>query len=258
MDVQNRIVVVTGGGRGIGEALARQFQREGAAQVVVSDIDFYAAQDVAESIGGVAIGCDVSREKEIRHLIDKTESEVGPIGIFCANAGVTAKGGLDLECNDWERLWNVNVMSRVWTARHLVPRMIERGGGAFVTTASGAGVLTEVGSAPYSVTKHADVAFAEWLAVEYGRRGLHVSCICPLGVDTKFLDHDDPIHQYLADDAVTAERVAEVTIQAIREERFLVLPHERVADFIDLKWADFDRWIRGMQRMKQKWQNRAA
>jgi NAD(P)-dependent dehydrogenase (short-subunit alcohol dehydrogenase family) len=258
MDVHDRIVVVTGGGRGIGEALARQFQREGAAQVVVSDVDFYAAQDVADSIGGVAIGCDVSQEKEIRHLIDKTETEVGPIDIFCANAGVTVKGGLDLENGAWERLWNVNVMSRVWTAKHLVPRMIERGGGAFVTTASGAGVLTEVGSAPYSVTKHADVAFAEWLDVEYGRQGLHVSCICPLGVNTKFLDHEDPIHQYLADDAVTAERVAEVTIQAIRDEQFLVLPHERVADFIDLKWQDFYRYLRGMQRMKQKWQNRAA
>ena len=171
---------------------------------------------------------------------------------------MTAKGGLDLESEVWERLWNVNVMSRVWTARHLVPRMLGRGGGAFVTTASGAGVLTEVGSAPYSVTKHADVAFAEWLAIEYGRQGLRVSCICPLGVDTKFLDHEDPIHQYLADDAVTPERVAEVTVQAIREEQFLVLPHERVADFIDLKWQNFNRWLRGMQRMKQKWEQRAA
>lgn len=258
MDIQGQIVVITGGGRGIGEALARQFHRESAGKVVVSDIDFYAAQDVAESIGGVAIACDVSREKDVRHLIDKAESEVGPIGIFCANAGITAKGGLDLNRDDWERLWNVNVMSRVSAARHLVPRMIERGGGAFVTTASGAGVLTEVGSSAYSVTKHADVAFAEWLAVEYGRQGLHVSCICPLGVDTKFLDHADPIHQYLADDAVTPERVAKVTIQAIRDEQFLVLPHERVSDFIDLKWADFDRWIRGMQRMKQKWQKKRA
>ncbi len=258
MDIQDCIVVVTGGGRGIGEALARQFDREGAAKVVVSDVDFYAAQDVAESINGVAIACDVSKEKDVRHLIDKTEAEVGPINIFCANAGITFKGGIETPYDQWQQIWDVNVMSRVSAAKHLIPRMLERGGGAFVTTASGAGVLTEVGSASYSVTKHADVAFAEWLAVQYGRSGLHVSCICPLGVDTKFLDHDDPIHQYLADDAVTAEQVAIDTLEAIKSEKFLVLPHQRVADFMELKTEDYDRWIRGFQRMKQKWERKAA
>ena len=252
MEVRGKVVVVTGGGNGIGAALCRRFATEQAAKVVVSDIDPGAARSVADEIDGLAIPCDVADESSIQSLIDQTVNECGRIDVFCSNAGITVKGGIESPNEDWMKMWDVNVMSRLYAARAVVPMMLEQGSGYLVHTASAAGVLTEIGSASYSVTKHADVALAEWLSVCYGRQGIDVSCVCPLGVTTDFLDNDDPIHRYLHLHAITADDVAESVINGMREKQFLILPHPEVAEFFSLKTDDHDRWIRGMQRLRQK------
>jgi len=252
MEPVNKVVVVTGGGKGIGAALCRRFAAEGALKVVVADIDIATAQDVAAEIGGLAVACNVADEADVKSLIDTVIDRCGRIDIFISNAGITVKGGLEGSNEDWQRMWDVNVMSRLFAARAVVPQMLKQGGGYLVHTASAAGVLTEIGSASYSVTKHADVALAEWLSVCYGRQGIDVSCICPLGVATDMLDHEDPIHRYLHLHVITPEEVAECVVQAMREKHFLILPHPDVAEFFAMKTNDHDQWIRGMQRLRQK------
>jgi NAD(P)-dependent dehydrogenase (short-subunit alcohol dehydrogenase family) len=252
MELSDKVIVVTGAGRGIGAAMCRRFARESCNRIVVSDIDTDAAQQVASQIDGLAIRCDVSREDDIAQLIEQTISQFGRIDVFCSNAGITVKGGLSASIDDWQAMWDINVMSRIHAARIVVPAMLQQGGGYLVHTASAAGVLTEIGSAPYSVTKHADVALAEWLSVRYGREGLRVSCVCPLGVQTDMIDDSDPIHRYLHLHAISCEDVAESVITGMQDERFLILPHPEVAEFFSLKTDDHDRWIRGMQRLRQK------
>lgn len=246
--------MVTGAGRGIGEAMCRRFAVAGAGIVVVSDRNEDMANAVAAAIGpqALAIRCDVSSEQDIRELVERTIQAAGKIDIFCSNAGITIKGGLESSNEEWQRMWDVNVMSRLYAARAVIPGMLERGEGYIVQTASAAGVLTEIGSASYSVTKHADLAMAEWLSVCYGRSGIRVSCICPLGVETDMLDDSDPIHRYLHLHAITANEAADSVLAGIQSEQFLILPHPQVLDFFKLKTEDYDRWIRGMQRLRQK------
>lgn len=251
MDLANKTVIVTGGGNGIGAALCRRFAAE-SAKVVVSDIDGEAAVRVAEEIGGTGIQCDVANEPSVQALVSHAMETYGRIDVFCSNAGITVKGGLENSNDEWRRMWDVNVMSRIFAARAVVPQMLKQGSGYIVHTASGAGVLTEIGSASYSVTKHADVAFAEWLSVRYGREGIDVSCVCPLGVATDFLDHDDPIHQFLHTHSVTAEDVAESVLAGMADKTFLILPHPEVAEFFAMKTENYDRWISGFQRLRQK------
>lgn len=252
MDVTGRNIVVTGGGNGIGAALCRAFAKAGAAHVVVSDRDADAAARIADEIGGTAIACDVSCESSVQQLVKDSLSACGHIDVFFSNAGITCKGGLECANEDWQQMWDVNVMSRLYAARAVVPHMLERGEGYLVHTASAAGVLTEIGSASYSVTKHADVAMAEWLSVCYGRQGIRVSCVCPLGVQTGFLDNDDPIHRYLHLHVITPDEVADTVIAGMQQEQFLILPHPEVAEYFSMKTDDHDRWIRGMQRLRQK------
>ena len=254
MDVKDRIVVVTGAGRGIGAALCHKFSAAGAGLIVVSDRDEDAAKAVAAAIGSgaVAIRCDVSSEPDVQSLVQQSIRLAGRVDIFCSNAGITVKGGIESSNADWQRMWDVNVMSRLYAARAVIPQMLERGEGYLVHTASAAGVLTEIGSASYSVTKHADVAMAEWLSVCYGRSGIRVSCVCPLGVETDMLDDSDPIHRYLHLHAITAAEAADSVIAGIHSEQFLILPHPQVAEFFRLKTDNYDRWLRGMQRLRQK------
>lgn len=254
MDVNDRTVVVTGAGRGIGAALCHKFSAAGASLIVVSDRDEFAAKVVADAIGtrAIAIRCDVSSEQDVQSLVQQSIAKGERIDVFCSNAGITVKGGLESSNGDWQRMWDVNVMSRLYAARAVVPHMLERGEGYLVHTASAAGVLTEIGSASYSVTKHADVAMAEWLSVCYGRSGIRVSCVCPLGVETDMLDDADPIHRYLHLHAITADEAADSVIAGIRSEQFLILPHPQVAEFFRLKTDNYDRWLRGMQRLRQK------
>lgn len=251
MDFKDKAVIVTGGGNGIGAAMCRRFAAEGA-RVLVSDIDSSSCSQVAVEIGGKSQQCDVADEQSVKALIDRALDDFGAVDVFCSNAGITVKGGLENANADWQRMWDVNVMSRLYAARAVVPIMLEQGGGYLVHTASAAGVLTEIGSASYSVTKHADVALAEWLSVCYGRQGIDVSCVCPLGVATDFLDHDDPIHQFLHLGSITPDDVAEAVVQGMHEKQFLILPHPEVAEYFAMKTSDYDRWISGFQRLRQK------
>jgi NAD(P)-dependent dehydrogenase (short-subunit alcohol dehydrogenase family) len=251
MTVQDQVVIVTGGAHGIGQALATRFAQEGARAVVVADLDLAAAQQTAATLGGVAMACDVSREDDLRHLIDTVEYAHGPIGLFCSNAGISIEGGANVADADWRRIMDINFMSHVWAARHLVPKMINRGGGAFLQTVSAAGLLTQIGSAPYSVTKHAALSFAEWLAISYGHVGLKVFALCPQGVNTRLLaDAANHCMEFLVETALEPAQVADAVIRGLAQENFLILPHPEVADYFQRKATDYDRWLRGMRKLQ--------
>jgi NAD(P)-dependent dehydrogenase (short-subunit alcohol dehydrogenase family) len=248
MQVKNKVVVVTGGANGIGEALCRRFAKEGAAGVVVADIDETGAGSVARQIGGHALRCDVSREDDIIELVRRTEALFGPVDIFCSNAGIIAKGIFEADNAAWERIWQVNVMAHVYAARAVIPGMLQRGGGAFVCTASAAGLLSQIDSASYSATKHAAVGLAENLAINYGDRGILVSVVCPMAVRTLMTRQGGGVAAL--DGMLEADQVAGDVIDALAEERFMVLPHPEVKVYFQRKADDYDRWIRGMQRLR--------
>ncbi|REJ95325.1 MAG: SDR family NAD(P)-dependent oxidoreductase [Planctomycetota bacterium] len=258
MEVRNRVIVVTGAAGGIGRALCRRFADEQAERVVVSDVDESAAQAVSSELGGLAIACDVSSPDSMDALVRRTIAECGRIDVFVSNAGVTSKGGVDLPIEDWQRCWDVNVMAHVHAARSVVPRMLERGEGYLVQVASAAGLLTEMGSAPYSTTKHAAVALAEWLAVHYQPRGIRVSCVCPAGVDTGFLNPDNVYDQFLKRTACSPEQVAEAVISTMREETFLALPHPEVGEFFAFKAQHYDEWLENFAKLNERMQRLAA
>jgi NAD(P)-dependent dehydrogenase (short-subunit alcohol dehydrogenase family) len=258
MELGNRVVLVTGGANGIGRATCRRIVQEKPHGIVIADRDIEAAQEVAAEIGGIAICCDVANETDVQAAVTKTIDEFGRIDVVVSNAGITAKGGFETSDADWERLWRVNVLAHVYLARAAIPVMVEQGGGAFVVTASAAGLLTEIGSAAYSVTKHGAVAFAEWLSVHYRNQGLKVACLCPAGVSTNFLDMDDPIHQFLHVSSVTPEHVAECVIDALRAETFLVLPHAEVGEFFQFKTQNYDRWLHNFAHVNTRLQRRTA
>jgi NAD(P)-dependent dehydrogenase (short-subunit alcohol dehydrogenase family) len=259
MEVAGKVVVVTGAASGIGRALAWRFAEDGARGVVVADIDAAGSERVVEKIGGaaaIAVGCDVADRAQVDALVDRAEAELGPVDLFCANAGVG--GGVGLE-EGWELALGVNVMAHVHAARRLVPGWLERGSGYFLSTASAAGLLTQIGSGPYSVSKHGAVAFAEWLSVTYGDRGIGVSCLCPMGVNTAMLNAGDEGGEVgrtaadvvkMAGAVLEPEQVADVVVEGLREERFLILPHPEVLEFFQRKGSDYDRWLKGMRRLQ--------
>ena len=254
MEVENRHVVVTGGAGGIGKALARRFAAEGARAVVVADRDGTGAQALAQEIGGLGVEFDAGRESSVKELIAQATAASGAIEIFVSNAGVGGMGGgPEVPDDSWDEAWRVNVLAHVWASRALLPEMLERGEGYLINTASAAGLLTQVSSLVYSVTKHAAVALAEWLAIEYAERGVRVSCICPQGVRTPMLERG--MQEAAAAAALSAggliepEDVADALIAGIREERFLILPHENVATFMARKGTDPERWLNGMRRL---------
>ncbi|MEA2201384.1 MAG: hypothetical protein QOI89_1980 [Solirubrobacteraceae bacterium] len=254
MEVADRHVVVTGGAGGIGRALIRSLSEHGARAVVAADRDLAGARAVAAEVGGLAVELDAGRESSVRELIAEASAANGPIDIFISNAGVPgAMGGPEADDESWEEAWRVNVMAHVWAARALLPEMVERGEGYLINTASAAGLLTQVSSLVYSVTKHAAVSLAEWLAIEYGDSGVRVSCICPQGVRTPMLDlaMEEPAGAaaLAAGGLIEPEDVADAVIAGIREERMLILPHENVAGFLAMKGSAPERWIEGMRRM---------
>jgi NAD(P)-dependent dehydrogenase (short-subunit alcohol dehydrogenase family) len=258
MQLLNQVAVVTGGANGIGRALCRRFAAEQARGVVVSDIDFEAASAVAAEIGGFAVHCDVSREAEVQSLVAQTIERFGQIDLFVSNAGITTSGGIEVPNADWQRLWDVNVMAHVYAARAVLPGMLARGQGYLLHTSSAAGLLTEIGSAPYSVTKHAVVAFAEWLSVQYQRRGIKVSCLCPAGVSTDFLDLSDPVHQFLHMSSVTPEAVADCVIEGLATDKFLLSPHKEVEEFFQFKTQHYDAWLKNFSRVHEKMEKAKA
>lgn len=253
MEMKGKVIVVTGGGSGIGAALLRRFAREGAAGLVVADLDGARAEAVAAEVGGLAVRTDVSQETEVQALIDRATAQFGRVDVLCSNAGIALGGGLAAPDDDWQRSWDVNVMAHVWGARAVLPQMLARGEGYLLQTASAAGLLSHPESATYAVSKHAAVAFAEWLAMNHGDQGIRVSCLCPQGVRTPMLlGADGARRSFLLEAAVTPEQVADDVVQAMREERFLVLPHPEVLDYWRGKTADVDRWLGGMRRLRAK------
>jgi NAD(P)-dependent dehydrogenase (short-subunit alcohol dehydrogenase family) len=254
MRVQDKVCVVTGGASGIGRALAHRLAQEGARRVVVADRDGEGARRVAEDIGACAASrqVDVSREAEVRELIANTEQAWGPIDLFCSNAGIFERGGLDTPQETWERMLEVNLMSQVHVARHMVPRMVERGGGYLLVTASAAGLLSQIGSVTYAVTKHATVALAEWIAITHGEEGIKVSVLCPQAVRTPMLGSGEG-SVATVDGVIEPEAVADAVVQALDAERFLVLPHPEVAEYVRRKGEDPERWLAGMRRLQARY-----
>jgi NAD(P)-dependent dehydrogenase (short-subunit alcohol dehydrogenase family) len=257
MQVTGKIVVVTGGANGIGRALCEAFHQAGAAKVIVADLDFAGAEAVAGSLGGAAFKCDVGQEKDIRHVIEETERQFGPIALFCSNAGIG--GGFDPMSENaggasdepWARSWAIHVMAHVYAARHLVSRMKARGGGYFLNTVSAAGLLSQVGSPAYSTTKHAAVGFAESLAIAHKADGIGVSILCPQGVDTNML-RSIPKGPQSGDGDLSPEQVAKDALHGIEQETFVILPHPQVLGYMRKKTENYDRWIAGMAKIQAK------
>ena len=251
MRVKDQVVVVTGGASGIGRALCRRFAADGARAVVVADRDERGAALVAAEIGGHAQRVDVAREDDLLALIESTESTHGAIALFCSNAGIGVSGGAEVADAEWQRIWEINLMSHVYAARHLVPRMSARGGGYLLNTASAAGLLSQIGSAPYAVTKHAAVAFAEWLAITHGREGIKVSVLCPQAVRTAMTAGNlDGVASI--DGLMEPEELASVCIRSLEAEDFLILPHPVELDYIQRKSGDYNRWIGGMRKLARR------
>lgn len=261
MEIANQIAVVTGAGSGIGAALARAFDEREARHVVVADLDLDRAASVAESVGGSAVRLDVRDEEAIVELVADTQRHHGPIGIFASNAGFVTAGGLEDTNERIQDMWEVHVMSHIYAARAVVPSMAAHGGGYLLNTASAAGLLTQIGSLAYSITKHAAVALAEWLAITHRHQGIGVSVLCPQAVRTDILvnspddlagDADDPWEGGVAsgDGVLDPDVVAAACCEAIEHERFHVLPHEEVARYVAGKGADIERWLDGMMRLQ--------
>jgi NAD(P)-dependent dehydrogenase (short-subunit alcohol dehydrogenase family) len=258
MELAGKVTIVTGAASGIGKACAAAFAREGA-KVAIADLNGDATKAVADEIGALAIAADVAVEADIEHLVTETTKQLGPIDLFFSNAGIGVNGSIDAPDEDWDRIWKVNTMSHVYAARAVLPGMLDRGDGYIVSTASAAGLLTQIGNASYSVTKHAAVALAEWLAITYGDRGIKVSCLCPQGVNTNMLrgsrsaiDSASASAVRAGGDVLEPEVVADVVVQAIRDETFLILPHPEVLEYMRRKTSDYDRWLSGMRRLQAR------
>jgi NAD(P)-dependent dehydrogenase (short-subunit alcohol dehydrogenase family) len=251
VDAKGRVIVVTGGANGIGRALARRFASAQANAVVVADIDLNGASAVAKEIGGKAVKCDVSRDSEVKNLVDRVEAEHGRIDIFCSNAGIAVDGGPEAPNDQWQRIWEVNLMSHVFVARHVLPGMLSRGEGYILGTVSAAGLLNHVFAAPYGVTKAAALSLFEWLSIAHGAQGIRVSCLCPQGVKTDMLAAERRLGlEFLTANALEPEAVAEIVLQGLLDERFLILPHPEVGEYFRRKADDYDRWLNGMRRLR--------
>ncbi len=255
MDIKGSCIVVTGAANGIGKGLAQKFAELGAAHVICADLDLDGAKGTAELIGGTALHVDVRVEDSLKALIDTVETSIAPIDLFCSNAGILTLGGLEVPNEDWQKIWDINVMSHVWAARHMVPLMLERGGGSILNTASAAGLLNQIGAAPYGVTKHAAVGFAEWLAITYGEQGIDVSVLCPQAVRSEMTrGMEDSVASL--DGLLEPDYVADCCVKSIENKEFLVLPHPQVKDYMQAKTSDYDRWISGMQKLQERFRPR--
>ncbi|MGE5323630.1 MAG: SDR family oxidoreductase [Actinomycetota bacterium] len=251
MEIQDKVIIVTGGANGIGEALCRKFAAGKAKAVVISDIDTARAEKVAAEIKGAAIPANVAREADVQKLVDETTKRFGQVDVFCSNAGIGVAGGPEAPDGDWQRSWEVNVMAHVYAARAVLPQMLARKSGYLVQTVSAAGLLTQIGSAPYSVTKHAALAFAEWLSITYGDQGLRVSALCPQGVKTNMLYRAEFAGgAFLLDTAIEPAQAADAVVQGMADEKFLILPHPEVAKYFQNKANDYERWLRGLRKLQ--------
>ena len=255
MRVADRVIVVTGGANGIGRAMVQRFHQEGAAGLVVADLDEEAGAEVAGEVGGLFVRTDVADEGQVRALVDAAIVAYGRIDVFCSNAGILGAGGPEAPDETWRRGWDVNVMAHVLAARAVLPAMLERGEGYLVQTVSAAGLLSNPGAAPYTVTKHAALGFAEWLSITYGDQGIRVSVVCPQTVRTNLITGSgDLVREVMlaVADPLEPEEVAEAVVQGMDAETFLILPHPEVAEYFRRKADDYERWLRGMRRLNAR------
>lgn len=260
MELADKVVVVTGAGNGIGRALSRRFTAEGVRGLLAVDQDGDAAKAVANELGEqvLAVEADVSGEAEHVAIVEAAEARFGPVDLYCSNAGIAVGGGVEADPAEWQRIWDINTMAHVWAAKAVLPSMRARGEGYLLNTASAAGLLTNLGTAPYSVTKHAAVALAEWLSITHGDEGIKVSCLCPQGVRTNMLfppgeDADDVGAEAVRSQGVIEpEDVAEAVVEGLRAERFLILPHPEVLDYFQFKAGDYDKWLSGMRKLQAR------
>lgn len=257
MQVKGKVVVVTGGASGIGKALCERFAAEGATAVVVADINQAGIDEVVASIADktqvLAIKTDVSAEADIKSLVAQTEAAFGHIDLFCSNAGIFTIGGEEVPDEAWDRIWEINVKSHIYAARAVLPGMLARGEGYLLNTASAAGLLSQIGSAPYAVTKHAAVGFAEWLSITYGGRGIKVSVLCPQAVRTQMTANTRGGGVAGVDGMLEPDALAQTVIETLADERFLCLPHPQVLTYMQRKTADYDRWLGGMRRLQDQY-----
>ena len=263
MNLEGKVVVVTGAASGIGKALAARFKRAGVRGLVVADIDAQKIAVVAAELGALGLACDVSREDDIRRVVADTEKQCGPIDLFCSNAGIILadpdpQNAASAADDDFERCWRIHVMAHVYAARALLPGMIARGSGYFLNTVSAAGLLSQIGSATYSTTKHAAIGFAESLAITHKDHGIRVSVLCPQAVRTAMLGTRGETSAASVDGILSPEEVAECVVQGLAAERFLILPHPRVAEYVTRKASDYDRWLNGMARLRATGINRSG
>ena len=259
MNLNDCIAVVTGGATGIGRAQVERFHEEGASGLVIADLDFDGAKEVAEKVGGSAVECDVSDESAVSDLVSEAVEKFGRIDLMVSNAGYVTVGALEAPDEELKKLFDVHVMAHLWAARHSIPHMIEAGGGYLLNTASAAGLLTQLGSLHYSVTKHAAISLSEFLSISYRDRGIKVSVLCPQSVETDILQNS-PTREMLSEGAsnpaavdgvLTPEEVAQSVVEGIREEKFHILPHPEVSEYSRRKSDDIDRWLAGMHRFQQ-------
>lgn len=254
MEIKNKRVVVTGAASGIGKALCEEFFASGVKSLVCVDMNLSGAEETAKSVNGIAVNADVSKEEDIINVIKKANEFAGGIDIFCSNAGIGGKPGFfESDPSDWELIWGVNVQSHIHAAKHVLPQMIEQGGGYLMNTSSAAGLLTQLGASGYAVTKAAAVSFAEWIKITYGNKGIGVSCLCPQAVRTAMTADGAGVAG--VDGMMEPDVVAKDVLNAIEEERFLITPHEEVLEYVKRKGNDRDRWIGGMQRLQTQYED---
>ncbi len=253
MQLRDKVIVITGAAAGIGAALARRFAKESPRGIAVADLaaNHAALEKVAKDVGGIAVACDVSREEDIKALVAAARAEYGPVDVFFSNAGIGRGGHENASDVDWDASWRIHVLSHVFAARAVLPEMLQRGSGYLVNTASAAGLLASMGSAPYGVTKHAAVALAEHFSIQYGDKGIRVSCLCPQAVDTA-LFRNSKDSAAAVDGIATPETVADEVVRAMDKEEFLILSHQDVREYMVRKVTSPDRWLGGMRRLRAK------
>ena len=251
MNVKDKRVVVTGAASGIGKALSEAFHQAGAQSIVAVDMNIEGAQETANSVNGIAVQANVGKEEDIINVVEKANEHAGGIDIFCSNAGILSLGSEQSSNEDWDKNWNLHVMSHVFASKKLIPDMLKRGSGYFVNTASAAGLLSHIDSATYSATKHAAIGFAEWLAITYGKKGIGVSILCPQAVKTAMIKGRENEVSAL-DGMMNPETVAIEVVKAIKNDIFLISPHSEVVGYFQNKANNYARWIGGMQKLRSR------
>ncbi len=252
MNIKDKIIFVTGGAHGIGKGLCERFAKEGAKKIIVTDLDYASAENVAGEVGGSAFELDVSDEARVKDVVGKVLDEFGHIDLVCSNAGIAgAAGSLEVSNDVWRKIYEVNVLSHLYLARAVFPSMIEKGAGYFLLTVSAAGLLTHFEAAPYSVSKHAALALAENLAIEFHDEGIRISCLCPQGVKTAMIaSADDEPENFLMAEAISVEECADAVIKGLESEKFLILPHAEVGQYIINKAENYDRWLHSLRKIR--------